>query len=170
MVGRKKQLPIFGVGPLYVGGCFLVTALGLLLKSKGLLRSGDLRRGKRLLRLTGGGLALSSVGLWVAAVIGQQVSQAIRDDRLLTTGPYALVRNPIYTAFAGLLTGILLMAGNAWLLLCPFIFWAYLTVLMIFTEERWLREKFGQDYRAYCRRVNRFIPIIKLPGGKRQKK
>lgn len=47
MVERKKQLPIFGVGPLYVGGCFLVTALGLLLKSKGLLRFGDLRRGQK---------------------------------------------------------------------------------------------------------------------------
>ena len=38
------------------------------------------------------------------------------------------------------------------------VFWALLTVMMQVTEEKWLLEQFGDEYREYCKRVNRCIP------------
>jgi hypothetical protein len=45
-----------------------------------------------------------------------------------------------------------------YLLLLPFLFWAFLTVLMQCTEEKWLKEKFGEEYTEYAKKVNRVIP------------
>lgn len=47
---------------------------------------------------------------------------------------------------------------NYILLVLPFFFWIFLTVLMKNTEEKWLREKFGKEYIDYCKDVNRVIP------------
>lgn len=51
------------------------------------------------------------------------------------------------------------MAGNFILLILPFVYWIFMTVLMKNTEEKWLSELYGDEYAAYCRRVNRCIPF-----------
>jgi protein-S-isoprenylcysteine O-methyltransferase Ste14 len=38
------------------------------------------------------------------------------------------------------------------------VFWAFLTVLMKATEEKWLRDLYGQEFEEYCARTNRCIP------------
>ena len=54
--------------------------------------------------------------------------------------------------------------------LLPFLFffyWIFMTVLMKYTEEKWLKNLYGREYEEYCRRVNRCIPWIpKGSGGK----
>lgn len=79
-------------------------------------------------------------------------------NELVTTGVYSVVRHPIYSAFAFVLTGVLLIYSNLYLLLLPFMYWAFLTALMKATEEKWLVDQFGKEYEDYCRRVNRCIP------------
>ena len=37
-------------------------------------------------------------------------------------------------------------------------FWALLTVMMQTVEEKWLLDEFGDEYKEYCKRVNRCIP------------
>lgn len=41
---------------------------------------------------------------------------------------------------------------------------AVLTVVLKRTEERWLLEKFGDEYACYCKRVNRIIPWFSFAG------
>ena len=103
-------------------------------------------------------LMMLGVILWVRAVLIDKVDAGILQNKLVTGGVYAWTRNPIYAAFLFLFTGILLIMHNMWLLLLPVFFWALLTLLMKHTEERWLREQYGAEYDAYCRRVNRCIP------------
>jgi protein-S-isoprenylcysteine O-methyltransferase Ste14 len=43
--------------------------------------------------------------------------------------------------------------GNIILFLLPILYWALLTELMKRTEEKWLEEKFGDEYRKYCKEV-----------------
>jgi protein-S-isoprenylcysteine O-methyltransferase Ste14 len=77
---------------------------------------------------------------------------------LVRTGPYRVVRHPIYAAGILLAYGWALMVGS-WLTL------AYATVLLLFLdlksarEERWLAEKFP-DYPDYQRQVCKLIPFI----------
>ena len=100
----------------------------------------------------------AGIALWCAAVFGARIDIKIKSNRLATDGVYALVRNPIYSAFLFICTGVLLFCRNLYVLFLLPLFWLYLTVFMKLTEEKWLTERFGDEYGAYCKRVNRFIP------------
>lgn len=78
--------------------------------------------------------------------------------QFLTTGVYAWVRNPIYAAISMSCTGVLYLKQDAWLYLLPFFYWAFLTGLMKQTEEKWMVAHFKEEYRTYCKEVNRCIP------------
>ena len=96
--------------------------------------------------------------VWCAPFFWNRIGDNIRSNQLVTTGIYAHVRNPIYSGIAITLTGVLLLSGNLWMLLLPPVFWVSLTILMIHTEEKWLKNLYGAEYEDYCKKVNRCIP------------
>lgn len=155
---KKNTLPIFGVGPTYVICCMFFTVLGLVLNKTGLLNSGNLPSLKIVSIIIGEILIFIGGLLWVHAVIIQKISSKISSGHLVTSGVYSIVRNPIYSAFLFVFTGILITAHNTYLFILPPIFYLFLTMLMKHTEEKWLFEKFGDSYTEYCTRVNRVIP------------
>jgi protein-S-isoprenylcysteine O-methyltransferase Ste14 len=111
------------------------------------------------------GLAVVSVWMVVAAVrtLGKQWSLAARvveGHRLVTEGPYRIVRNPIYTGMMGMLvaTGL---ATSHWIgLLLGLIVFLIGTLIRVHSEEKLLREEFGQEFEAYAARVPAIIPGI----------
>lgn len=106
-------------------------------------------------------LILDGVFLWLAAVKLSRIDKRVENNELVTDGVYALVRHPIYSAWLQFSTALILLSQNVYLLIFPFIFWVVLSVAMARTEEKWLLDKFGDDYADYCRTVNRFIPFRK---------
>lgn len=79
---------------------------------------------------------------------------------LVTAGPFALCRNPLYVgSFLGCV-GYLIICNNliAWLVAIP-LFWAFHGGAVAY-EEKLLREKFGEPFDDYCARVPRFLPKI----------
>lgn len=80
-----------------------------------------------------------------------------RASHLVTTGPYAISRNPIYLADAALLLAWALWLGNAAGVLMVPVFMRTLTRLQIRSEEQALAVKFAETYRDYCRRVRRWL-------------
>lgn len=155
---NKKKLSVFGFGPIYVLTCLLLTIGALALDYYGFLDVCKLTNGKTILFVIGVILIVMGILLWINAVIFQKIGEEIKKGHLVTTGVYSIVRNPIYAAFILIFTGMLSMSANLCLLILPFVFWAYLTVLMKLTEEKWLKEKFGDEYAVYCQKVNRVIP------------
>jgi protein-S-isoprenylcysteine O-methyltransferase Ste14 len=79
-----------------------------------------------------------------------------RPSALLTTGPYAVSRNPIYLADAMILAGLILAADLAALPLVP-AFAALVTVRFIRGEEAGCRATFGPAWDAYAARVRRWL-------------
>lgn len=78
-------------------------------------------------------------------------------NRLVVGGLYRFSRNPMYLALALILMGWALHLMNP-LGAIPIIAWVwYITEYQIKPEEAALREKFGDDYAAYCKRVRRWI-------------
>jgi len=77
--------------------------------------------------------------------------------RLITEGIYGRVRNPRYLEFVLLSFVYVAFAnyGGVWLWYAGTFPALHLVVLL---EERELRERFGPEYEAYCRRVPRYIP------------
>ncbi len=80
--------------------------------------------------------------------------------KLVTTGVFAFVRNPIYSAFMFCCWGASFISNNLYFLFTIPLYWGLLTVLVKKTEEVWLKEIFGAEYIAYCKRVNRCIPWL----------
>ena len=112
------------------------------------------------------GAAITAAGLlfsvWARHYLGGNWSQAVtvkEDHELIQSGPYSLVRHPIYT---GLLVGFIGSAvslgewrGILAVLLVGSSFWRKLR-----TEERGMRQLFGERYLNYERRVSALIPFL----------
>src|SRR5262245_8604421 len=77
-------------------------------------------------------------------------------DRLVTTGIFALSGNPIYVAFGFVLVGQFLVFPN-WILLVYLAAGIWLFNRQVLREEEFLRKQYGQEYRAYCNRVRRYL-------------
>jgi len=75
---------------------------------------------------------------------------------LVTTGAFAISRNPLYTSFAVILLGIFLIFPNWIFLLYLFAgMWAFHR--QILREEASLREIYGEEYIEYCKKVRRYL-------------
>ena len=158
MEDSDKALPVLGIGPFYLLSCLILMLIGFKLKNNQLFKIGDISKMKTPLMFIGSIFIVVGVAVWIYAVIIQKISEEIKNGKLITKGIYSFVRNPIYSAFIFVFTGILIMGSNLFLLILPILFWINLTVILKLTEEKWLLEKFGDEYVDYCKVVNRIIP------------
>ena len=132
---KEEHLPIFGSGPLYVVSIALPTLMAVFFRDHPALESGR-RIALQIPRIVLGVLfAMVAFFLWIWAVIVSKPDENIKKNRLVTSGVYAWVRNPVYSAFMLLCTGMLLIVGNARFFALPFYDRALLTVVMKHTEE-----------------------------------
>jgi protein-S-isoprenylcysteine O-methyltransferase Ste14 len=110
-------------------------------------------------------LILFTCGVFAASkrALGRNWSLVARtrsDHELVTEGPFAYVRHPIYSAlFAWLLAMAVAFGHYRGLLLGIPLYWIG-TTLRIVEEEKLLRAQFGATYDAYAARVKRFLPGI----------
>lgn len=89
------------------------------------------------------------------------ISLEIRDKHeLISGGPYALVRHPMYSSFLLMAVGQALLLSNWVVGLAGLIGFAVLFFLRVDKEERMMLETFGPQYRAYMERTKRIIPYI----------
>lgn len=112
------------------------------------------------------GAAVTVVGLlfaiWARQHLASNWSSSVtikQDHELITSGPYALARHPIYT---GILTGFLGTAialsqvrGFIALVLLFVILWAKLRM-----EEQWMRSQFGETYATYSQKTAALVPYV----------
>lgn len=155
---EKGHLPILGVGPLYVVTIILMTIISITLSATGIISVITFANIRLIFVLIGILCFIIGITLWLKAVIIDRLDAHIIKNELITTGVYAYVRNPVYSAFMFVCTGVLLIYGNLVLLVLPIIYWGFMTVLMKLTEEKWLENLYGKEYVQYRQRVNRCIP------------
>jgi protein-S-isoprenylcysteine O-methyltransferase Ste14 len=79
---------------------------------------------------------------------------------LVTTGVFAMVRNPIFTAMLVTATGLTLTIPNVVSVIGLVVLIAALEVQVRLVEEPYLVVTHGTDYRRYAQRVGRFAPTI----------
>jgi protein-S-isoprenylcysteine O-methyltransferase Ste14 len=108
-------------------------------------------------------LAVGSIGLTIAAagVLGGEWSfqaRLIEGHRLVTRGPYALVRHPIYTGMFGMLLATGLAFAHWIALASAIVLYAAGTVVRVRSEEKLLRAAFGRAFEEYARRVPALLP------------
>lgn len=108
-------------------------------------------------------LVLLTVGLFFASsrAMGRNwsiVARTREDHDLVTWGPFALIRHPIYTALFAWMIAMAIAFGH-WrgLILGVPLYWIG-TWMRVTREEKLLRAQFGAAYDAYAARVKRFVP------------
>ena len=77
-------------------------------------------------------------------------------DKLVTSGMFALSRNPIYVSFLLFFSGMFLLYPNI-PLICALVFFALAVHRQILREEAFLKVHYGKAYEDYCRRVRRYL-------------
>jgi protein-S-isoprenylcysteine O-methyltransferase Ste14 len=76
---------------------------------------------------------------------------------MVTSGPYAYTRNPMYVSLIVLYLGLALLTKMLWPIIVLPIVLILLTVLVIKREERYLDSAFGADYAEFRKRVRRWV-------------
>jgi protein-S-isoprenylcysteine O-methyltransferase Ste14 len=113
-------------------------------------------------RIAGAPLAALGIGLTVAAArvferAGTNIVTTRDPDLLVTTGPFALTRNPMYLGFLLFLAGVALGIGTLWAAVGPVVFLVVADRWYIPFEERRGSAVFGAAFDRYCANVRRWI-------------
>ena len=116
------------------------------------------------LRWAGFGLGLASLALWTwtQAMLGKEWSaqlQLRKEHHLVTTGPYAWVRHPLYTAMLGWAASLALVTAN-WVFAALAALSIVGVVARVPREEQMMIDEFGDEYRAYMQTTGRFSPRL----------
>jgi protein-S-isoprenylcysteine O-methyltransferase Ste14 len=112
------------------------------------------------------GFAVVALGemirFWGVSIAGAETrtTGTVGGTHLITAGPFAYVRNPLYLGnmmmYIGV--GIMSLALFPWLLIGA-LAWFYVQYYLIVTkEEEYLQERFGNEYQRYCSDIRRFVP------------
>ena len=110
-----------------------------------------------------GGCILMLTCVWRFSTTGEGTPMPLDPPRkFVAVGPYRYVRNPMYLGMASALIGeAILFAGRASLVRiigCGITLIVIIMLFVFFYEEPALRRRFGFEYEAYCRKVNRWLP------------
>ena len=136
-----------------------LVALGVLLT-----RVGQVQAEWLPLRVLGVLLSLYALVMvpWAIRVLGRHFvpgAAVLRDHAVVTSGPYRLVRHPIYSAVVALWLGAALGTLD-WLLLALWPLIVFAILKHVKAEEGLLRAKFGDAYEAYSKGKGRLVPRL----------
>jgi protein-S-isoprenylcysteine O-methyltransferase Ste14 len=102
---------------------------------------------------------LPGIILWGAAVI--QLILGFSKGKLVTTGAYGVVRNPIYSSVTFFVLPAVALMTLSWVYFVPSLFLYAGVLIFIRKEEKQLTTAFGKEYEDYTARVDRLIPFKK---------
>lgn len=84
------------------------------------------------------------------------------DHQLVRTGPYAIVRHPIYSSLMGMLIGTMLLLGAPWMAaVVSLALFVAGTEIRVRAEDALLESRFHEEFHAYRRAVPAYIPFVR---------
>jgi protein-S-isoprenylcysteine O-methyltransferase Ste14 len=84
-----------------------------------------------------------------------------KNKALAASGPYALVRNPMYLGRYFIVLGAVMLLGEIWLLPVVTVIYYFYMVNRVKREEKLLQKVLGAPYADYCAEVRRFLPSLR---------
>jgi protein-S-isoprenylcysteine O-methyltransferase Ste14 len=105
------------------------------------------------------GLLVLVIGLvlWISS--GRMLIRAVKDTRLMTTGPYMLCRNPLYAAVILFVIPAIGLLMNSWLVLAASVVGYIVFRGLVRKECEEVEKIFGEEYRKYCSKTPEFFPF-----------
>jgi protein-S-isoprenylcysteine O-methyltransferase Ste14 len=109
------------------------------------------------LAVVGVGIGLAGIRAFRRANTTTHPFAPERSSALVTSGVYAVTRNPMYVGLLVVLVAWACLLANAWALVGPVAFVSYMTRFQIIPEERALAVRFGAAYADYRARIRRWL-------------
>ncbi len=106
------------------------------------------------------GLVVRGVVIGYAYIKRGGVNKKVYADNLVTEGMFSICRNPLYVGNLLIYLGVLLMHGDPLVLILGSVFFLFIYQCIVYAEEAYLLNKFGEGYLAYCADVPRWIPKL----------
>jgi len=111
-----------------------------------------------------------TIRIWAVRYAGGKTrTRKVGAPKLVTSGPFGYVRNPLYLGNMLMYLGIVLVAGGKmmWpLFLVTLMFFIIQYSLIVSLEQETLKKKFGEEYLAYCKNVPALFPRLNAWKGK----
>jgi len=106
-----------------------------------------------------------SIRIWSVSYAGSETrtTSGVGGSNLVTQGPYAIIRNPLYWGNIMMYAGIGIMSNALFpfLLILAVIYFTFQYYLIIFNEEGYLRITYKENFETYCNHIHRFFPYPK---------
>ena len=117
---------------------------------------------------TGAAIVLAGVALriWCILQIGGSARKTskLKAERVISWGPYSIVRNPIYIANTTTFVGFTVLSGLLWALPAVVLgLWLWYDAI-VRREEKFIEEKHPVDYAEYRKTVRRWLPSLRYRG------
>ncbi len=109
------------------------------------------------LRILGYVLLIPGFILWGTAMV--QLLTGFPKGKLVTTGAYGVVRNPIYSSVTFFVLPAVALLTLTWVYFVPAVFLYIGVMIFIRAEEKQLTQAFGKEYKDYLARVDRLVPL-----------
>lgn len=106
------------------------------------------------------GQVIRALTIGLAYIIRGGRDKKVYAKTLVTNGIFAHCRNPLYLGNILIVAGLGIVADSVvfYFVGIPFFVLSYMAIIK--AEENYLTGKFGEEYREYCRKVNRLIPDL----------
>jgi len=105
------------------------------------------------------------IRVWSVSYAGSETrtTSGVGGLNLVTQGPYAIIRNPLYFGNISIYVGIGIMSNAMFpfLTILAFLFFTFQYYLIVFNEEDYLRVTYKESFDIYCKTVKRFLPLPK---------
>jgi protein-S-isoprenylcysteine O-methyltransferase Ste14 len=110
--------------------------------------------------ITVAGQVIRGANIGLAYIIRGGRGGKVYAEELVTTGIFAHCRNPLYVGNILMLLGVGILANSLIYLLVVMPVFLFIYQAIVMAEENFLRQKFGQGFDDYSRRVNRWFPSL----------
>ena len=113
-------------------------------------------------------IILLGVGIrvWSTKHIGRRIpTMKKKGKELVRTGPYAIVRNPLYIGNIMIATGLSILSGFIWLIPVLILYFFILNHFVVLYEEKKLLSRWGDEYQTYLNEVPRWMPRVRESHG-----
>ncbi len=148
----------YEIESLYASSVVMATVLFIALDRLSLIYRYRILALDPLLVLTGSIFVVAALKIYVKAKL-KVILYSDSSDFLITDGIYSKTRNPQYSSILFLSAGLILINSNILLFLLIPLYYVFLSLVIIFAEERGLEKAFNNEWIEYKNSVNRLIPI-----------
>jgi protein-S-isoprenylcysteine O-methyltransferase Ste14 len=146
----NKEMNIAGAAPFIAVPTFIYLAITIVISY---LAYPDFRIIQNRLYIILPGIAFILIGALMVISCARKLLKSFDNNKLMTDGLYQIFRNPMYVAYMIFIIPGIALLFNSWLAVTTVIINYVLFSLFIRKEHNYLKEKFGNDYEEYCKKV-----------------